>query len=466
METRTIQGRMNSSALKAAAMHQPFFKAGIVVALTAGAVWGAWLLLRIAMARDFTAVGLHEVNAHGHAQIFGWVGLFVMGFAYRVVPHFRGVALPNPRVAHTTLGMMLAGIALRSGAQAFLGTYPGLLYVGQIGSILEITAIGVFAGVSLGILRRATPRLALDYYLAAGVFWFFVQSVYSAVYFHATAVAVDRDALLVLVATWQGPLRDLQIHGFAMMMVLGVSQHLLLHAYGLREPGARLSKVVLVLLNVAVVGEVTGLVLMRTLGYRWTGVWYLSVILLLAGVALLVRAMGVFSRPARRDRSFKFARTAYVWLLASLVMLVLLPVYQFGLLRVFAPDSEAARIGFSHAYYGAIRHAITVGFMSLMILGVASRAVPKLKGLDLNTLPALWLPFVLLNTGCFLRVFFQTATDFAGGAFPVAGVSGLLEVTAIAIWGAHLWRVMSPTRGKTRAVETGESGLVVAPVTK
>lgn len=459
MGAMDTQGTKQDGTMRAVNMHQPFFKAGIVVALTAGAVWGAWLLLRIAVARNFTAVGIHEVNAHGHAQIFGWVGLFVMGFAYRVVPHFRGVAFPNPRVAWATLAMMLAGITLRSGAQAFLGAYPGLLYAGLIGSSLEIVAVGVFACVILGVLRRAAPGLALDYYLMAGVFWFFVQSVYSAVYFHATAVAPDRDALLALVATWQGPLRDVQIHGFAMMMVLGVSQHLLPHAYGLREPSARLSKAVLVLLNVAVVGEVTGLVLMRLYGYRWTGVWYLSVILLMAGVALLVRGMGVFSRPVRRDRSFKFARTAYVWLLASLVMLVLLPVHQFGLLRTFAPDSEAARIGFSHAYYGAIRHAITVGFISLMILGVASRVAPKLKGLDLNSLPALWAPFVLLNTGCFLRVFFQTATDFAGVAFPVAGVSGLLEVTAIALWGAHLWRVMSPARHSALPVQLGKSPL-------
>lgn len=63
-------------------IYRPFFKAGIAVALSLGAVWGTYLLLRIAVSGSFTAAGLHEVNAHGHAQIFGWVGLFVMGFAY------------------------------------------------------------------------------------------------------------------------------------------------------------------------------------------------------------------------------------------------------------------------------------------------------------------------------------------------------------------------------------------------
>ena len=51
------------------------------------------------------------------------------------------------------------------------------------------------------------------------------------------------------------------------------------------------------------------------------------------------------------------------------------------LLPAFAADSEAVQIGFSHAYYGAIRHAITVGFVSLMIVGVASKVTPTLNGI-------------------------------------------------------------------------------------
>jgi hypothetical protein len=50
---------------------------------------------------------------------------------------------------------------------------------------------------------------------------------------------------------------------------------------------------------------------------------------------------------------------------------------------------------------------------------------------------------VLINLGCALRVFGQTATDFTPNAFPVAGVSGLLEVTGLAMWGTHLWLIMS-----------------------
>jgi hypothetical protein len=68
--------------------------------------------------------------------------------------------------------------------------------------------------------------------------------------------------------------------------------------------------------------------------------------------------------------------------------------------------------------------------------------VPVLRGADPKTLPRLWVPFVLINVGCALRVAGQTATDFAEWVFPLAGVSGVLEVTGLAVWGAHLARLM------------------------
>src|SRR5215470_7197580 len=88
-------------------IYRPFFKAGIAVVLSLGAAWGAYLLLRIAFAGRFDQVGLHEVNAHGHAQFFGWVGLFVMGFAYQAFPRFKHTSLALPGLACFSWSVML-----------------------------------------------------------------------------------------------------------------------------------------------------------------------------------------------------------------------------------------------------------------------------------------------------------------------------------------------------------------------
>jgi hypothetical protein len=414
------------------------------VVLSLGAVWGAYLLVRIAAAGTFAAVGLHEVNAHGHAQVFGWVGLFVMGFAYQAFPRFLHTTLYRPRLAFLSLWLMLTGLVGRSLGEPLAGAVPvaGALAVGA--SVLEVLAIGLFAWLIAKTWKASGRGLkSHDYYVFSALFWFVAQAVFDAGYLAATLRAADREELVRLVATWQGALREVQIHGFALLMILGVSQRLLPNVYGLRQPSRRLSGVALIGLNGAVLGLAAGAVLMRKAGPAWAALWYGSVLLLTGMAFALVWDWRVFGPAREADRSLKFVRAAYAWLLLSLAMLVLLPAYQHGALAYAAPQSEAARLGFSHAYYGAVRHAITVGFVSLMIVGVAARVVPTLNGVDVRRLPGLWAPFVLLNAGCALRVVTQTATDFTPHAFPVAGVSGALEVLGLALWGAHLWRLMA-----------------------
>src|SRR5262249_60041805 len=101
-----------------------FFKAGIAVVLTLGAAWGAYLLLRIGLTGRFAAAGLHEVNAHGHAQIFGWVGLFVMGFAYQAFPRFKHASIACPHLTWASLGLMLAGPVGPAGRAPLRGSLP------------------------------------------------------------------------------------------------------------------------------------------------------------------------------------------------------------------------------------------------------------------------------------------------------------------------------------------------------
>lgn len=434
------------------AIYRPFFKAGIAVILTVGAAWGAWLLLTIAWHGSFTAAGIHHVNAHGHAQIFGWIGLFVMGFAYQAFPRFKHAELWRPQLAYATLAMMLGGLVVRSAVQPLAGAGAWVWWLAVIASTLETAAVVLFVAILAMTWRRSGKALTgYDYYILTALVWFVVQAVYESVYLTATLTA-EGGQLMALVSTWQAPLRDVQIHGFALLMVLGVSQRIFHHFYDLPEPSMRLSLALLPVLNLAVIGEVVGLLLMRTSGPLGAGLWYGSVLALLIATAALVANWRIYSPAADADRSLKFLRTAYGWLFISLGMLAALPVYQHGLLAWLAPNSEAAQLGFSHAYYGATRHAITVGFLSLMIVGVAAKVTPTLGGFTPRALTSLWAPFLLINLGCALRVVGQTLTDFAPAAFPVAGISGLLEVTGLAIWGAHLWRVMNGRVSSSSAV--------------
>lgn len=413
-------------------LYRRFFKAGIVFVLTAGASWGAWLLWKIGFGGSFTSVSIHEVNAHGHAQIFGWVGLFVMGFAYQAFPRFKHTRLWNPALANASFYLMVTGIALRVISEP-LHTIPFFFWAGLLAAAMEIVAAGLFVLVIARTYGQSSqPVQAHDLYVFAALFWFLAQALGDLGLLWLTTTAANPQQLIRRVATFQAPLRTFQVHGFALLMILGVSQRFLSGMYGFSQAGGQRSRRYWLPLNLAVLGEACFLVLLQQ---RHEPVWgillYASILLLAGSVLGLTLPWRLWSPCSESDRSLKFIRAAYAWLYLSLAMLVVMPFYL-----------RATSQAFSHAYYGAARHAITVGFVSMMILGVGSRIVPTLLGRDITQLSRLVLPFVLLNVGCLLRVSLQVATDFTAAAFPVAGVSGLLEVSAIGIWGTHLWKLM------------------------
>lgn len=433
----------NEKVDAADSIYRRFFKAGILTTLTAGAVWGALLLIQIGFKSSFTAISIFDVNAHGHAQIFGWVGLFVMGFAYQAFPRFRHTTLWNPPLALLSFYLMIIGLIVRVFSEPLHQTTP-FFWLGVLGGVLELVAILLFVIIILRTVQQSQkPLLAYDYYIGAALFWFVVQAALDLFHLFQTTNAPNRELLLSQVATWQAPLRDIQIHGFAMTMILGVSQRFFPGMLGFPEISKRRSLASLVAIFLGVAGEATFFIVFRKTGqHLYAGVMYGFMLIMVAGAVGLTSVWWTsfwgksdFNPPEieedRADRSFKFIRTAYGWLYVSLALLLFVPFY-----------NVLTRQPFSHAYYGATRHAITVGFISLMIMGVAAKVVPVLNGVDSKNLSRLWLPFVLVNTGCTLRVGVQILTDLLPKAFLVIGLSGVLEVTGLAIWAGGIWRVM------------------------
>lgn len=427
------QGGMTSSSTTSVVQpYRPFFTAGIAVVLTVGASWGVWILWQIAAVGRFTAAPIQQVNAHGHAQVFGWVGLFVMGFAYQMFPAMWQRQLAEPRLIRFVLATMLLGIALRTVGIAVAGM-AWSVPLSLVGGVLEIAAIGTFAA-QLGLTWRRSLARGAPYlrFVGASLAFFLVQAIFGLWHTLNTLRAPTHDALIWYVATYQAVLRDLQIHGFALLMVLGVSIRLLPSLYGVPQVTRRRAAAAWA----AIVGGITGEVALF-LAYRFTGHHALAALLLLPWLSLAWGALSITAvfrpwRPfPRTDRSAKFVRAAYLWLAASMFMLLALPI-----------ERALVHVPFSHAYYGSIRHAITVGFVSQMIVGVAARVVPDLRRLPVSELPPLTGAFLLLNTGCLLRVTLQALTDVHPIFFRLVGVSGVLELAALAAFGAHLLRLM------------------------
>jgi hypothetical protein len=215
--------------------------------------------------------------------------------------------------------------------------------------------------------------------------------------------------------------------------------------YGLKPPAKDRHRLLFVLMNVTLLLNIGSYLLVYST-HRPVFVIGLQLAYLLMPVwaVLLSLQVRVFSASARPDRTLKFVRAAYVWLIISAAMMPLFLLYGRVTHQVFA-----------HSYMGAHRHAFTVGFITLMIVGISSKVTPILSGVDSKSLTALWGPFLLLNTGNAARVSLQILTDFIPAvAYPLVGLTGFIEVVGLAWWGAHLWRIMnrSEVRASTQVV--------------
>ena len=59
-----------------------FIVAGLVFMLFPGTLLGVWNLLQISGRARGTSIAPSWLQAHGHAQVFGWVGSFLLGIGF------------------------------------------------------------------------------------------------------------------------------------------------------------------------------------------------------------------------------------------------------------------------------------------------------------------------------------------------------------------------------------------------
>jgi len=419
-------------------IYRRFFKAGVAIVLTVGCLWGAINLLQIALGKSFLQLHLlPSIHAHAHAMIFGWVGMFVMGFAYQSFPRFKNTRLWRPEMAILSFYLLATGIVTGMVAD-MLPSALVPLGLGAFSGACEIAAVVLFMTVLYRTARQSVgPHNPYEKFIASSFLWFLIGTVLESVFVFAKATAHSEQSLIMRIALIDGPLRDVQLLGFAALIIAGVSQRFVPHVYGLAKPVHDRQALIFGLMNGSLILSIASYVLLLVTHNLYFAIGLeLAYLLMPVWAALLAIQVGVFRNPTQPDRTFKFIRAAYSWLLISCAMMPFFPLYGVLTHQVFA-----------HTYMGSHRHAFTVGFISMMILGVSSRVVPILAGVDAKQLNSLWAPFILFNVGCAGRVLLQVLTDFVPSlAYPLIGFTGFIELTALAWWGVELWRTMNVAR--------------------
>jgi uncharacterized protein involved in response to NO len=417
------QGNDPAPERKAARVLAAFILTGLVFVALPGTFLGVWNLLTIAEQHTGTGASTAWIQAHGQAQLFGWVGTFILGISLYVLPKFLGRFLTRFALVWTVWVLWTAGAAWRWWA----GVGARHWRIALIASaILELAAFFLSqyllwfdrgAAHTAGgkqPARKPFPGDLASWLGLAGFLGFGVSLLVNL----GISIYVARNASLPVYPPIAGRIfLVIALWGFAIPVAWGYSSRFVTIFVGLPKPVVEATRWLAAAVTAVVVCALAGQFLIADL---------LAVVMTLGAVW----ALQVF-RPSMREpkrngvyRHFPFfIRAAYAWVIVGAAL---------GVWSDLAPGLTG--LG------GASRHALTVGFLATLIFCVGPLILPAfLSGRQLRSPLLMGASLWLISLGCLLRVSSEAVAYSAGGlAWKVLPFSAILELTAVFLFVVNL----------------------------
>jgi hypothetical protein len=392
------------------------------------------------------------IQGHGHLQVVGFAAVFIAGIAYHVLPRFKNTDLALPQLAIPSILLLASGAILRAATQPWSDNYA-VASLMVLSGVIELAGAVAFAGIVLETLRKSA-RKNYDRYLGVAAVWFVLASAANL----ALLLDIAADGFTVVPASREAPLLLMYLLGFITLFILGVSVRVLPHFLSLRPPRIQWFAPALALILGGLVAEI---------GAAWVAAfsdwsqpdWLraLGVYAIAAGFVAFVGGLNLH-RPSVRDQSSdrpgpheKLIRTAYVWLAIAI-----------GIEVWYATKALAGDFQPDFLQNGAARHALALGFMVQIMLGVGSRALPSFAGRQLYSARLVTWAWILLNVAAITRV--VTALFPLGDTtsrFDHVALSGAIGIVALGLFTYNLWQTVRP-RTRRKQAPRGESIAVAA----
>jgi hypothetical protein len=397
-----------------------YLAAGLVFMLVPGTLLGVMNLIQISGRESGALVSAAWIQAHGHAQVFGWIGTFMLGIGFYSIPTgHRRTGFASAWIAWT---LWITGVTARWIANVQGWEWRILL---PASSLFELAAFVIFVrvvgGHRAGDVNGGAPgssRMWMAGVITGTAGWIAALSVNVAAAFslatHSGSPALPHalDQRLLTLLAW----------GVFAPFIWGFSARWLPVLLGLDAFRPRA-------LSAAIAAAVAGVVL------TFAGAGGAATMVFVLAGALAIAALRLFERPSRpaRTRGIDarfplFIRVAYAWLLVAAILGV-----------------AAARWDTSGGIWGASRHAFTVGFTAAMVFLIGQRMLPGFAGhKTLWSTRLMFLSLFFLMTGCLLRVSAEVLAyqDIAAWAWPVLPVSAVFELTAVSAFAVNMYRTL------------------------
>jgi uncharacterized protein involved in response to NO len=396
-----------------------FICTGLVFLLLPGTFLGVWNLIAISQYRAVHALSAAWIQAHGQAQMFGWIGTFVIGIGFYSLSKMGRLMPFAVSRGWQSWVLWTAGAALHWCTGVYgLGwrlALPGAAALQLAGFLIFFITVRQHRparSAHLPVVR--TPEVWVQIVFASTIIFLlslilnFYGAIYVSLYEHGPALAPALDQRLLLLSAW----------GFLVLSVWGFNARWLPIFVGLRAPNTRGLRIAVVTLTAA-------------LAVGFAGIQLLCSLLLLAAAALAAWSLHVFEASVQPPKTQGihstfplFVRGAYVWLLVAAALAV-----------------GASLLDRNGGITGASRHALTVGFIGTMVFAIAQRLLPAFCGLRVLFSPRLmFYALTLLNVGCLMRVgceipAYEKSISFAWQILPL---SAIIELTAVILFAINL----------------------------
>jgi len=401
-----------------------YISTGLVFMLLPGTFLGVWNLMAISSRRSADFVSPAWIQAHGHAQIFGWIGTFILGIGFYSIPKLRRMNAFALSTVWSAWALWTSGVTLRWLTSVYQWHWRLLL---PLSATLEVAAFVIFFRTVSGHRPQDSGKEKLDEWVLVVITGSVGLLLTLLINFGATLFLTLRGVSPDLPPDFDQRFLVLQTWGFLVPFVWGFSAKWLPVFLGLPPIHGRVLLSAVGLNSAGVLAALAGLI----------GV---AAVLLFAGIVVAVYALRLFELPPRRAKikgvhaSFPvFVRLAYAWALIAASLGI-----------------WAASVANSHGIWGASRHALTVGFLAMMVFAVGQRVLPAFSGMRLLfSTKLMFLAMLTLTVGCLLRVSSEILAyqAFAHWAWAWLSVSALTEMTAVTLFAVNLFATfMQPVR--------------------
>ena len=449
----------------------PLLRGALLIGACGGFLFATILTIAAALYPNYGAWWEALAQAHGHLQLYGWAGLFVLGVALHFLPRLRGAPLALPQLVPWILGLQVASLILRGVSQPFAATSSsGFWHFGLLTSgILECVAMGFVLTCGVLTFLHGPPlseRPAMLKVIPLVALAFASLGLASLVNF-GNMIAVAHTSLGIIGESGDNLNVTLGLCGFLVPIALAMSTQALPMYAGLKSFSRRtiwsLAAVYLVGLILYLVGiassDTSPLGSNICTGLGWLGLGGALLAFVIAFIRM-IRSRGKI--PAQMARLSptpeQMAHTyqtqiatqratfgpfvaciasAYMWASLAAVLLLIdgIALLTNGTILV-AVD--------------AIRHSLTIGFITLLLCGIAPRMITAFSGGKLVSPRLVTATLWLGNSAALLRVssvVFQPllgATSFIDRL--LFGLSGPLGLTVAICLVINLWPALPLTK--------------------